>query len=156
MRFWTFSAVSSAVIVHVAPFFDLAHQRATAMARANEAGEGEVVFALSILLLVAAIQDFLAALPDRSADQRLVTSSIDLAAVLELAPCISVFAEFCEAWPLPSRTSNPRPPRAVIEMRAYTASREPGAATPAAQHSPPRGRPGLAFQFLLLGSRLFT
>jgi hypothetical protein len=56
--FWTFSAVSGAVVVHVAPLFDLAHQRATTMAAANEAGEGKVVFALSMLLLVAAIQDF--------------------------------------------------------------------------------------------------
>jgi hypothetical protein len=55
------------------------------MAAANEAGEGEVVFALSMLLLVAAIQDFLAAIPDCSADQGLVTSFIDVAAVFELA-----------------------------------------------------------------------
>ena len=55
------------------------------MAAANEAGEGEVVLALSMLLLVAAIQDFLAAISSRSADQRLVTSLIaDLASVLDL------------------------------------------------------------------------
>jgi hypothetical protein len=43
----------------------------------------------------------------------------------------------------PSRTSNPRPPLAIIEMCPYAASRESGDATPAAQHSPPWRASGL-------------
>jgi len=38
------------------------------MAAANDAGEGEIVFDFAMLLLVAAVQDLLAAFPDRCGD----------------------------------------------------------------------------------------
>src|ERR1039457_7189555 len=55
------------------------------MTALNEAGKGKIVFGFAMLLLVATVQDFLTALPDRSADQRLMSSLIDLASIREFA-----------------------------------------------------------------------
>src|SRR5580704_4032522 len=85
VRLWALPAVSSAMVVHVASFLDLTDQRTSTVAAFKEAREGEIVFDLSVLSLVATVQDFLAPFPRLPTHQRLMNTLVDCAGVLELA-----------------------------------------------------------------------
>jgi hypothetical protein len=66
------------------------------MAAFEEAREGEIVFDLAVLSLVATVQDFLAALPRLSTHQRLMNTLVDSAGVLELARVDAVPKNFMQ------------------------------------------------------------
>ena len=77
--------MSDAMVVHVTPFFDLRHQRATAMPAAHQATEREVVLDPVPAGLAVAVQEKLNPLPGFLGDQRLVIASVGLAIEIEIA-----------------------------------------------------------------------
>src|ERR1700680_1495214 len=79
----TLSAVPGAMVVQIASFLEFTHEGTSTMATCEEAGEGEIVFDLTILSLMTSVEDLLAAFPDLPSHKRLMNSLINRAAVFE-------------------------------------------------------------------------
>ena len=95
-------AVTRAVIVHVAPLFDLTHQTAPTVPTGDQTREHKVVFDPAVLLRMPSIEDFLAAFPNFARCQRLMRPVVGRTAIVELATVDAPTQDFVQ-----SRNGNP-------------------------------------------------